>query len=85
MYSILCRNGNFGQRTGDSSDFTSGEPNKNGGTEVTESGSGLAIRLRHFIESREGVKYFLFVAIMLGTGLVIGDGILTPAISGGLQ
>lgn len=85
VYSILCRSANFGQRIGDPSDYTSAEPNKNRGTEDTQSESGLAFKLRRFIEDRESAKFFLFVTIMLGTGLVIGDGILTPAISGGQQ
>lgn len=82
MYSILCRHANFGQRVGDASDYTPAESHNNGGIENLESGGGLATNLRRFIEKRDGVKYFLFFTIMLGTGLVIGDGILTPAISG---
>jgi len=77
------RNANFGQRIGDQSDCTSATSNKIGGTQNSDSGSGLAAKLRHFIENREGAKFFLFFTIMLGTGLVIGDGILTPAMSGG--
>ncbi|KAG0581960.1 hypothetical protein KC19_3G023400 [Ceratodon purpureus] len=76
VYSILCRNANFGQRIGDPSDFTTAEESKN---TVTDSNS--AVKLRRFFEDREGAKFFLFVICMLGTGLVIGDGILTPAIS----
>lgn len=54
-------------------------------TRAKESESTLAKKLRHFIERHERAKFVLFVMVMLGTGLVIGDGILTPAISGGLQ
>ena len=83
MYSILCRNANFGQRIGDPSDYTSSESSKRILTENPVVESGFAITLRRFVENREGAKFFLFVLVMLGTGLVIGDGILTPAISGG--
>lgn len=83
MYSILCRNANFGQRIGDPSDFTSGEGSNHIVTGNPVVPSGFAVKLRRFVENREGAKFFLFVMVMLGTGLVIGDGILTPAISGG--
>lgn len=80
MYSILCRNANFGQRIEDPS---SAEESKNTVTKNPVVESGVVIKLRRFFEEREGAKFFLFVLVMLGTGLVIGDGILTPAISGG--
>ena len=43
----------------------------------------MANRLRAFLENKKSVKFVLFLFVMLGTCLVIGDGILTPAISGG--
>lgn len=42
----------------------------------------MANRLRAFLENKKSVKFVLFLFVMLGTCLVIGDGILTPAISG---
>lgn len=81
VYSILCRNANFGQNIADPSVYILAGANMNKETRAKESESTLAKKLRHFIERHERAKFVLFVMVMLGTGLVIGDGILTPAIS----
>ena len=41
-----------------------------------------ASRLKYKLENSQFAKYFLLVATMLGTSMVIGDGVLTPCISG---
>ncbi|KAG6645080.1 potassium transporter 5-like [Carya illinoinensis] len=40
-----------------------------------------ASRLKSKLESSQSAKYFLLFATMLGTSMVIGDGVLTPCIS----
>ncbi|KAH9786308.1 Potassium transporter [Citrus sinensis] len=40
-----------------------------------------ASRLKYKLENSQFAKYFLLVATMLGTSMVIGDGVLTPCIS----
>ncbi|KAH9730322.1 Potassium transporter [Citrus sinensis] len=46
-----------------------------------------ASRLKYKLENSQFAKYFLLVATMLGTSMVIGDGVLTPCISavGGIK
>ncbi|PON83779.1 hypothetical protein TorRG33x02_204460 [Trema orientale] len=39
-------------------------------------------RLRSMLENSKSAKHFLLFATVLGASLVIGDGILTPCISG---
>lgn len=41
-----------------------------------------ASRLKSKLESSQSAKYFLLFATMLGTSMVIGDGVLTPCMSG---
>ncbi|XP_030552769.1 potassium transporter 20-like [Rhodamnia argentea] len=40
-----------------------------------------ASSMKSFLENRKAAKYLLLFVIMLGTAMVIGDGILTPCIS----
>ena len=41
-----------------------------------------ASKLKSKMEKSDFVKFFLLFATMLGTSMVIGDGVLTPCISG---
>lgn len=41
-----------------------------------------ASRIQSKLENSRFAKYFLLLATMLGTSMVIGDGVLTPCISG---
>lgn len=41
-----------------------------------------ASKLKSNLESSNFAKFVLLIATMLGTSMVIGDGILTPCISG---
>lgn len=41
-----------------------------------------ASKLKTKFESSNSFKYFLLFATMLGTAMLIGDGVLTPCISG---
>jgi KUP system potassium uptake protein len=40
--------------------------------------------LRRFLEKHKKVKTGLLLVVLCGASMVIGDGVLTPAISGGL-
>jgi len=42
----------------------------------------IASRVKSKLESSQFAKFFLLLATMLGTSMVIGDGVLTPCISG---
>lgn len=46
--------------------------------------SSRANKLKSVLESSEFAKYILLFATMLATSMVIGDGIITPCISGTL-
>lgn len=77
LYSLLCQHANIGQRPADASYYAHQE------NQTTRSERhGVANRIRSFLENRKGAQTFLFVVVMMGTCLVIGDGVLTPAISG---
>ena len=41
-------------------------------------------KLKALLEHSSHLKRLLFVMVLMGTSMVIGDGILTPAISGSL-
>ena len=43
-----------------------------------------ASQLKSMLENSQFAKFFLLIATMLGTSMVIGDGVLTPCISGTL-
>ena len=83
MYSLLCQHAKIGQRLGDPSYFPLDESGSSLKLEGTKPRcSVVSNRLRTFLENRKGVQFWLFFMVMFGTCLVIGDGILTPAISG---
>ncbi|KAH7517112.1 hypothetical protein FEM48_Zijuj09G0027800 [Ziziphus jujuba var. spinosa] len=77
LYSLICRYANVG--------FTPSEEAED--REVSNfqlpTPSGESI-LKSKLENSKFAKYFLLFATMLGTSMVIGDGILTPCISGGI-
>ncbi|KAF3436402.1 hypothetical protein FNV43_RR23494 [Rhamnella rubrinervis] len=74
LYSLICRYAKVSltpseeAEDGDVSNFRLPKPNKES-------------KLKSNIEKSEFAKYFLLFATMLGTSMVIGDGILTPSIS----
>ena len=83
LYSLLCQHAKISQRLGDPSYFPVDESSSSLKLEGTKSRcSVVSNRLRSFLENRKGVQFWLFFVVMFGTCLVIGDGILTPAISG---
>ncbi|MCD7449027.1 Potassium transporter 5 [Datura stramonium] len=80
LYSLICRHVNVGlipspeAEDGDLS--TSGQDDRH---------TLLALRLKSKLENSKSCKLFLLLATMLGTSMVIGDGVLTPCISGMVQ
>lgn len=44
--------------------------------------SRMASSLKSKLENSRVAKFFLFFATLLGTSMLIGDGVLTPCISG---
>lgn len=80
--SLLCCYINVGQRLEDLFNKTTEMGNHI--NEGARSSDGYVADRRHaFLETKNSVKFVLFFSVMLGTCLVIDDGILTPAISGG--
>lgn len=79
LYSLLCRQTNIGilptKRMS-----SSGDPSLTNQSTLAEKKSKLATFLERSITAR---RILLFIA-MLGMCMLIGDGILTPAISGKL-
>lgn len=80
LYSLICRYANVGlvpsQKAEDSnvSNFQLELPgNKR---------SRMASSLKSKLENSRVAKFFLFFATLLGTSMLIGDGVLTPCISG---
>lgn len=79
MYSLICRYAKVGlipsQEASDQdvSTFKLEFPNKR---------LRRASKLKSTLEKSKFAKYLLLFATMLGTSMVIGDGVLTPCISG---
>jgi KUP system potassium uptake protein len=52
--------------------------------EITSSQQKRAYKLKHMIENSHFARILLLLLAIMGTAMVIGDGILTPSISGWL-
>ncbi|KAA8543131.1 hypothetical protein F0562_021374 [Nyssa sinensis] len=78
LYSLICRYAKMGLipsqqvEDGDVSNFSLEPPNNR---------IRRASRLKSKLENSQFAKFFLLLATMLGTSMVIGDGVLTPCIS----
>ncbi|KAG6700154.1 hypothetical protein I3842_08G098500 [Carya illinoinensis] len=78
LYSLICRYAKVGlipsqqAEDGEVSNFKLELPNDR---------LNRASRLKSKLESSQSAKYFLLFTTMLGTSMVIGDGVLTPCIS----
>uniref|UniRef100_A0A0D6R6M7 Potassium transporter n=1 Tax=Araucaria cunninghamii TaxID=56994 RepID=A0A0D6R6M7_ARACU len=78
LYSLLCRHAKLSllpnQQAADeevSTYFMSEQPSQNTGTSA----------LKRFLEKHKKLRTGLLIVVLLGTCMVIGDGVLTPAIS----
>lgn len=78
LYSLLCRHGKFSLL-----------PNQQAADEELSSykygplGQSLpSAAMKRFLEKHKKLRTALLLVVLLGAGMVIGDGVLTPAMSG---
>lgn len=78
LYSLLCRHGKFSLL-----------PNQQAADEELSAykygSSGQctpSLALKRSIEKRKNLRTVLLLIVLLGAGMVIGDGVVTPAMSG---
>jgi KUP system potassium uptake protein len=93
LYSLLCRHARAAllpsgrPASGDDDPFYDGAAKKapENGNAVTLAGrgGGAAYRVRRLLERHKVLQRVLLVLALVGTCMVIGDGVLTQAISGG--
>ncbi|XP_051131517.1 potassium transporter 5-like [Andrographis paniculata] len=78
LYSLLCRHARVGlipSQQAEDRDVSTFR------LELPNSGARTACRVKSALENSNFAKHFMLFATMLGTAMVIGDGILTPCIS----
>ncbi|KAF8394545.1 hypothetical protein HHK36_020756 [Tetracentron sinense] len=78
LYSLICRYAKVGLLP---SQQAEDRDVSNFQLELPNNRLWLALRLKSKLENSKFAKYFLLFATMLGTSMVIGDGVLTPCIS----
>ena len=79
MYSLICRYAKVGlipNQQAEDRDVSNFQ------LELPSSRQRIASVVKAKLESSQFAKFFLLFATMLGTSMVIGDGVLTPCISG---
>ncbi|KAJ4956847.1 hypothetical protein NE237_013630 [Protea cynaroides] len=81
LYSLVCRYAKVGLIP---SQQAEDKEVSNYRLELPDNRLRRASKLKAKLEKSKSTKYFLLFATMLGTSMVIGDGILTPSISGGI-
>ncbi|BBM98154.1 KUP system potassium uptake protein [Marchantia polymorpha subsp. ruderalis] len=78
VYSLLCQHANIGQDAGDDNQEMSG-PRR---SQLSEhAASTKQNRTKRFLEGSVAAQRVLLFVVMMGTCMLVGDGILTPAIS----
>lgn len=83
LYSLLCRHARVNSLPNcQLADEEPSEYKKDGGVNGLSPKSNLGSRLKSSLEKHRVLQRFLLVLALIGTCMVIGDGILTPAISG---
>ncbi|XP_024017709.1 potassium transporter 5 isoform X1 [Morus notabilis] len=78
LYSLICRYAKVGLTP---SEQAEDREVSNFQLELPNNRLKRASRLKSKLENSKSAKYFLLFATMLGTSMVIGDGVLTPCIS----
>ncbi|KAH1040593.1 hypothetical protein J1N35_042336 [Gossypium stocksii] len=82
LYSLLCRHARVNSLPNcQLADEELSEYKKDGGVNGLSPKSNLGSRLKYSLEKHRVLQRFLLVLTLIGTCMVIGDGILTPAIS----
>jgi len=79
LYSLICRYAKVGLIPNQQAED---REVSNFQLELPSSREWMASRVKSKLESSQFAKFFLLLATMLGTSMVIGDGVLTPCISG---
>lgn len=80
LYSLLCRHARVSTLpNGQVADEDLFEYKKDG---IHSANKGLGLSLRSTLEKHQWLRRILLVLALIGTCMVIGDGVLTPAISG---
>jgi len=79
LYSLICRYAKVGLIPNQQAED---REVSNFQLELPSSREWMASRVKSKLESSQFAKFFLLLATMLGTAMVIGDGVLTPCISG---
>lgn len=79
LYSLLCRYAKVGLIP---SEQVEDQEVSNFQLELPNNRVKMASCLKSKLENSRAAKIFLLFATMLGTSMVIGDGVLTPSISG---
>ncbi|GAB2231918.1 hypothetical protein Drorol1_Dr00010937 [Drosera rotundifolia] len=76
LYSLLCRHAKVSM-------ILNHQPGDREESDVQESSNRvkLALKVRDMLENSKIAQHILFLVTILGTSMVIGDGILTPSIS----
>lgn len=80
LYSLLCRHAKFGLLPNQQAADEELSAYKYGPSSQFSSSSPL----KRFLEKHRKSRTALLIIVLLGAGMVIGDGVLTPAISGNL-
>ncbi|KAK6161606.1 hypothetical protein DH2020_004987 [Rehmannia glutinosa] len=78
LYSLLCRHGKFSLLPNQQAADEELSAYKYGS--LGQSSSSVA--LKRFLEKRKKLRTALLLVVLLGAGMVIGDGVVTPAMSG---
>jgi hypothetical protein len=78
MYSLLCQHTNVGGQARKLSESTAFADSQLSHFQQSEKPS----RVRKWLEHNERGQQALLFVVMMGTCMLIGDGVLTPAISG---
>ncbi|XP_062088418.1 potassium transporter 5-like [Humulus lupulus] len=78
LYSLICRYAKVGLTP---SEQAEDRDVSNFQLELPSNRLKMASKLKSKLENSKSTKYFLLFATMLGTSMVIGDGVLTPCIS----
>lgn len=79
LYSLICRYARVGLIPSQEKEDQNVSTFK---LELPDNRVQRASRLKSKLENSNFAKYFLLFATMLGTSMLIGDGVLTPCISG---
>lgn len=82
MYSLLCRHSKLGLSSAPHATADEYSP-YNSETPLRETRGSLLIK--EYFDKHYNSRLILLVVVLLGTSMVIGDGVLTPSMSGNIS